>query len=282
MTKFKIQDLLNLFIGNICLALAVSYFIIPFNIVSGGVPGVAVALSPLIHINEQLLIDIIIVVTFLLGWLFLGNAFALKTLGSSILYPLLIKLFSSFPYQLQLDITLASVYAGILYGAGMGLIFRTGASSGGMDIPPLIINKFTNIKVSILVMVIDSLTILLGVISYGISAVLIGFVSVLICSLVIDKFIISHGKNAKTVYIISDDYDNIQKQIFTKLNRGVTLLEAYGGYTNQPKKVIMCVVSNSQYPMLHKMVMDIDANAFLIVSQVFEVKGEGFSYLVEE
>lgn len=282
MTKFKIRDLGNLLIGNLCLALAVSYFIIPFNIISGGVAGVAVALSPLLHISEQIIIDAIVIITFILGWIFLGNAFALKTLGSTILYPLLIRILMFFPAKLNLEITLASIYAGILYGVGMGLIFRTGASSGGMDIPPLIISKFTNIKVAILVMITDSITILLGVISYGISAILIGFVSVLVCGFVVDKFIVSHGKNAKTVYIISDYYDDIQQEIFTKLNRGVTLLEAVGGYTNRSKKVIMCVVSNSQYPLLHKMVMDIDANAFLIVSQVFEVKGEGFSYLIEE
>lgn len=276
--KNKWQDLLILVIGNILLVVSVRFFVIPFNILSGGVAGVAIALSPFVSLEVDTIISLIILGTFVLGAIFLGREFTLKTILSSILYPILLQLFMLVDINYSLDPILASLYSGVIGGIGIGMVFRTGASTGGMDIPPLIIHKFTGIKVSTLVLITDALTILLGLAGYGIEQVLIGLISVFSLSFTLNKVLVFGGMQAKTVFIISDYYHEIIEEIHTDLNRGTTLVQAKGGYTDEAKPMILSVIDNSQYLTLQKFVERIDPNAFLIVWDATEVKGEGFSF----
>ena len=144
--KHYLVESLSILVGNVLLAFGVSYFIIPNNILTGGVAGVAIALSPLLDISVENIITGLIVICFVLGYLFLGKGFALKTIASSILYPIIIKMLGQFNFQGNIDPLLASLYGGLVSGLGIGIVFRVGSSTGGMDIPPLILGKYTNIK----------------------------------------------------------------------------------------------------------------------------------------
>lgn len=274
--KETIKSYVLLAIGNLLLAISVVFFFIPNNVLSGGVAGLAIALFPFFRIDVEIMINAIIIITFILGTIFLGKEFAIKTIASSIMYPLFISVLNTVPFQPLLDPMIAALYGGAIAGLGLGVTFSTGASTGGMDVPPLILQKFTGIRVSIWVMIVDALTVLLGMASYSINEVLIGFLSIFAASYVIDKVSVLGGQQARQVTIISELYDEILEHLHQEIDRGSTLYKARGGYTRKDKEIIMTVVTRQQYYELEKKVLEIDSEAFLIVSNVMEVHGLGF------
>lgn len=276
--KQKGKDIVWVVAGNAVLALAVSMFILPYDILSGGVAGIAVALQPLIPLPVTLMVNILVVGLFVIGACFLGKEFAMKTILSSLIYPVFLTFFSGRVPVLDLDPILASLYGGLLGGMGVGMALRTGASTGGMDIPPLIVHKLTHIEIAKLVLITDALTVLLGAFTYGLEAVLVGFVSVWASSVAIDKVLMFGGQQAKAIQIISDQYEQIIEQIHSRLERGTTLIEAQGGYTHEKRKIVLVVITKNQYPALMEMVTAIDKEAFVIANDTHEVKGFGFSF----
>lgn len=274
--RSHLSDIVLMVLGNLILAVAVVFFILPNNILSGGVAGVAIALYPIFKIEPEVMINIIIVSSFILGLVFLGKSFALKTLASSILYPTFVNLLGGLNMSVPVDPILASIFGGALTGVGLGLTFRTGSSTGGMDIPPLILSKYTGIKVSIWILIVDAITVLVGLKTYGLNEVLIGFLSIYAATHTVDKIQMFGGEEAKQIFIISDKNDEILEHIHELLERGSTLISARGGYTKDSKEIIMTVLLKEQYNELEKMVKEVDPNAFLIVSNVTEVHGLGF------
>lgn len=279
MTKRKLIDIVLVVAGTFILAMSVEFFILPFNILSGGVAGIAVALEPLFHINETLLANILVLSLFCLGWIFLGKEFAMHTALSSFLYPVFTSWLATWSVQLAIEPVLASFYAGLLGGIGIGLVMRTGASTGGMDIPPLVLNKLTGIKVATLVMITDALTVMLGVVAYDISAALVGLVSVFASGYAIDRVLSAgEGTSAKSVTIVSDHWETMKDRIDAELHRGSTILDGYGGYSGLPKKVVLCVVYSRQYNRLLDIIRDVDDTAFVITTDASDMHGEGFTY----
>ena len=283
-TKETLRDLAWILAGNITLAIGVAWFILPNNVLTGGLAGVAIALEPLIHVTPEIVINVLTVVLFVAGSFILGKKFAMKTILSTICYPLFLSLLSFLaahyipPDTCIMDKYLATIYGGALMGIGVGCVFRTGASTGGMDIPPLIINKYTHIPLPSLVLIIDALTVLLGAAVYGLQAALTGILSVWVSSFMINKTMLIGGHDAKNVMIISEKYKEIMNKVHERLERGTTILEANGGYSNERKPVLMVVVTKKQLPELQHMISHIDAEAFVIVTDTNEVQGLGFTY----
>lgn len=277
-TKEKIVDFLLVILGSFLLAVGSSYFIIPFDILTGGVAGVSIVISKITSIPSTILINVLTYSMFIIGALVLGKDFAYKTITSSIVYPLFVTILSEVPIVMDIDPLLASVYAGVFMGAGVGIVFRTGASTGGMDIPPLILHKYTGIALSSLVMLVDALTVIAGCLVFGIEKALIGLISVYVSSIIIDKMLLLGGQQSKAIYIISEYYQEIEKEIHTKIGRGTTLVSGVGGYTKKERPVIFVVISQKEYPELNRLILHIDPHAFVVVSDATEVQGEGFSY----
>lgn len=276
--KKNLVDILLVIIGNLMLALAVHTFILPYEILSGGVAGIAVALAKITGYRSDLIISVLIWVLFGFGAYFLGRKFTVHTISSSILYPLFLNLLNAQPIHVSIDPILASLYGGLVAGFGVGLVFRTGASTGGMDVPPLIIHKFTNIDLSKLVLAVDLLTVTLGVFVYGIEAVLMGFISVYASAFAIKQVLVFGGQEARSVMIITTKVDEVVDMIDKKLERGSTLLAAKGGYTRENRSVILSVINMTQYPELIEELHIIDPHAFVIATEATEVKGNGFSF----
>lgn len=270
-----LYDLGVITFGNFILALGVNFFIIPNDILAGGVAGIAIALEPIFHIPVQTMITIIIMIAFVFGCFFLGKEFALKTVASSVLYPTFIYLLQGVPL-VKVDPILASLYGGMVSGLGIGIVFRVGASTGGMDIPPLILAKYTKVKVHTWMILVDAITILLGITTYGLNAALVGLISAYSLSKMVGLVQTFGGDKALQVFIITDDVEEIMQHILVGLDRGATIIHGKGGYTNEPREIIMTVLMTQQYAMLEKMVKEIDKSAFLIVSDVTEVHGDGF------
>lgn len=287
-SKGGVKELLVVILGNVILAFGVTAFILPNDVLTGGLAGIAVALEPIFHLEPTMVINVMTVLLFFVGLLFLGKRFAVKTIVSSICYPLLISLFSWIidthfpPGYFVMDRYLATIYGGILMGCGVGLIFRCGASSGGMDIPPLVLHKYTHLPLATLVLITDALTVLLGVAAYGFQAALVGIISVFLSSVAIDKMLTLGAIKSKNCMIISERYEEMLAFIHQELYRGTTILQGRGGFTKEHRPVIMVVVSKKQYPMLEHEVLRVDPNAFIIVTDTDEVHGLGFTYEEED
>jgi uncharacterized membrane-anchored protein YitT (DUF2179 family) len=279
MTKKRLINLVLVIAGTFILSLSVELFILPFNILSGGVAGIAVAVEPLFHIDKTLLANCLTVSLFFVGWTFLGKEFAVNTVLSSALYPVFTSWMATWHVEIVIDPVLASFYSGLLGGIGIGLVMRTGASTGGMDIPPLVLSRLTGIKVSSLVMVTDTLTVSLGIVAYDLSSALVGLVSVFACGYAIDRVLSAgEGMNAKSVTIISDHWMEMRTEIDVQLRRGCTILQGRGGYHGDEKNVILCVVSGRQYSRLLEIIRAVDAGAFVITTDATDMHGEGFTY----
>ncbi len=278
MKNLNLPDLIQIFLGTLILAVSVVWFIIPYNILSGGVAGIAVALEPLFHLNKMVFANILVIALLGAGTVVLGKQFFLTTALSSLLYPVFTSLLSETAYIPQIDPFLASFYGGLLGGVGIGIVMRTGASTGGMDIPPLIIHKLTGMKIGTLVMITDGLTVLLGLSVYGMEAVLVGMISVFTSSYAIGKVLTFGSATAKSVQIISKDWQKITREINTTFERGATVFDATGSYSGEAKKVILVVVSERQYNHLIDTIKSIDPTAFIITTDAADMHGEGFTY----
>lgn len=274
--KNMLKVALIIIIGNFILALGVHVFILPYNILSGGVAGIAIALEPVLHIPKLWVINGLVLGMFIVGFVFLGKNFAIKTCLSSIIYPIFINALSVFPMDLELSPILASLYGGVIAGFGIGLVLRVDASTGGMDIPPLILNKITGIDTSKFVLIIDGLTVLLGLFTYGLEAVLVGMISVVATSWVIDKTLTFGGASAKAIQIISEKWEILNDTLNQDLDRGTTLISAQGGYTKDSRPIILIVIDKREYPKLLQIVNSIDKKAFMITTETQDVHGEGF------
>lgn len=277
----KFLNIALIVIGTFILAVSVEFFILPYRILSGGVAGIAVALEPFFHINETLLANALTIGLLIVGGIFLGKQFLMNTILSSLCYPVFTTLLERFVGVVPITVhpMLASFYAGLLGGIGIGIVMRADASTGGMDVPPLIVNKLTGMKVSTGVMITDALTVMLGIMAYDINAALIGLVSVFACGVAIDKVLsIGGGANAKSVQIISDHWEEITSAIQSELDRGVTLIPGIGGYQRAERIVVLCVVSSRQYNHLLEIVRRIDEHAFTITTDAADMHGEGFTY----
>jgi len=278
MKKNLIRDLIYIILGNIILCFAVAYFIVPSNILTGGVAGIAIIIKYFVKLDTTTIINILVIGLFILGFLALGKKFAMTTILSTIIYPVFLTLFTNYLDIPQIEPLYASIYGGIIAGVGVGLVMRTGSSTGGMDIPPLVIHKYTDIPISKLVFVTDFITVTCGLFIYGLEAVLIGLFSVAATSYAISKILTYGGENFKSVQIISDNYQMINKRLNEVLDRGSTIFKATGGFTNQDKVVLLVVIDYQQYNKLLDIVNELDSKAFVIVSDVSKVHGEGFTY----
>lgn len=212
------------------------------------------------------------------GWVVLGRAFALNTLASSILSPAFLALFEGMANGRVLteDIFLCTVFAGLGIGVSLGIVIRSGASTGGLDIPPLVLNKWFKLPVSATMLAFDILVLLMQAVFSPMPQVLYGIVMVLIHTVVMDKMLMM-GASRTEVKIISSQADAICAAILEQLDRGVTILHGEGGYTHESSAVLLSIVSNRELPRLEKLAHSIDPTCFLIVSHVTEVSGRGFS-----
>jgi len=178
--------------------------------------------------------------------------------------------------RLTEDPLLATVLAGLMIGASIGVVIRAGASTGGMDIPPLVLQKWFRLPVSLTMMVFDIAILLVQALFSQSDQVLYGIVLVILHTIVMDKMLLL-GDSRTQVKIISARSDAIREAILEQLDRGVTIFHGEGGYTRDPSEVLLSVVSNRELPKLEKLVHSIDPECFLIVSRVTEVSGRGFS-----
>ena len=276
--KQLIWNWASIIFGNALYSLAVALFLEPAGLITGGATGIALAIGRLTGLSVSGLLLFINLAMLVWGWVVLGRAFALNTLASSVLSPAFLALFEGIANGRVLteDIFLCTVFAGLGIGVSLGIVIRSGASTGGLDIPPLVLNKWFKLPVSATMLAFDIMVLLMQAVFSPMPQVLYGIVMVLIHTVVMDKMLMM-GASRTEVKIISSQSDAICVAILEQLDRGVTILHGEGGYTHESSAVLLSIVSNRELPRLEKLAHSIDPTCFLIVSHVTEVSGRGFS-----
>lgn len=264
--------------GNALYSLAVALFLEPAGLVTGGATGIALAIGRLTGLSVSGILLVFNLVMLVWGWAVLGRAFALNTLASSVLSPAFLALWEALLAGRVLtdDIVLCTIFAGLGIGISLGVVIRAGASTGGMDIPPLVLQKWFHWPVSITMMAFDIAIVLVQLSFSPVPQVLYGVVMIITHTIVMDKMLML-GESRTEVKLISTCSGELCTAILSQLDRGVTILHGEGGYTHEPSEVLLSVVSNRELPKLEKLVHSIDPACFLIVSRVTEVRGRGFS-----
>lgn len=271
-------SLISVIIGNFLYALTVKLFLLPAGLVTGGTTGIALTVNHLTGLPISWFVLAFNILMLALGFFILGKSFAVTTLASTFLYPLSLELLDRMlgDYILTQDILLCTLFSGLGIGIALGIVIRSGASTGGMDIPPLVLHKTLRIPVSVSMYAFDVCILLSQAIFRPAENILYGVVLVLIYTIVLDKMLLM-GETRTEVKVISANSDAIRDAILTQIDRGVTILNGESGYLHNPSPVILSIISNRELPKVEKIIHNIDPESFIVVSRVSEVRGRGFS-----
>ena len=274
----SLPDLLAILIGNLFLALTVVLFVLPGELISCGTTGLSLLAKAFWGIPVSAFVLVFNMVMLILGWAVLGWKFAMTTIASSFLNPIFLELFQRlFAGQvITRNLLLCAVFGGLGLGISLGLVIRAGASTGGMDIPPLILKKFLGIPVPVSLWVFDFVIMLMQLMFHTPEELLYGIVMILAVNFTLNKTLVA-GRGRTEVKIISEKALQIRDSILNDADRGVTLLQGEGGYLHKSTQVVLSVVSTKDLHRLKRLVRDIDPGCFMIVTQVTEVLGRGFS-----
>jgi uncharacterized membrane-anchored protein YitT (DUF2179 family) len=266
-------------LGNLLYALSVKLFLLPAELMSCGTTGIALIVNHLTDLPITVFIFCFNVVMLALGWWVLGRQFAMTTVFSSLFYPLALEILDRTLGDIVITehIWLNVLFAGIGLGISLGLVIRGGASTGGMDIPPLILERLFRIPVSISLAAFDLCIILAQAFYHEPEDLLLGILLIIVISISLNKATVL-GSTKTEVRIVSEKSDEIRAAILTDVDRGVTLLHGKGGYLQQETDVIMSIISDHEQPKIERLARSIDPACFMIVTQVKEVWGRGFSY----
>lgn len=272
------KDILVILLGNTILALAVTLFIVPGQLITGGTTGIALFLNHCFHLPISIFTFIFNLLMFICGGIILGKKFALTTLLSTFYYPVILGVFEYLFRDVLIidDILINTLFAGVLVGFSIAIVIKAGASTGGMDIPPLILQKKYKIPVSVSMYLFDTLIVFLQFSFSDVRQLMYGIVMIAVYSIVIDKISII-GTQKIEIKIISEYSQKIKQEIIQNIDRGVTLLHGQTGYLGIETDVLINVVSTRELAKVEKLIKHIDPNAFMIISRVNEVHGHGFT-----
>lgn len=272
------SSLVTVIAGNVLYALAVKLFLIPAGLVTGGTTGIALAMNYALGVPVSLFVLCFNVAMLAIGFAVLGKQFAATTVISTFVYPAALEVFDRIFGDLAVtdDILLCTLFSGLGIGLALGIVIRGGASTGGMDIPPLVLNRYFKIPVSVSMYVFDFCILLVQAVYNPPEKILYGIVLVLIYTIVLDKLMLM-GTTRTEVKIVSRKSEEIREAILRQMDRGVTMLAGESGYLHLDTQVILSVISNRELPRVERIIRQIDPECFMVVSRVSEVRGRGFS-----
>jgi len=269
----------QIIIGSLIGAVAYPLFLVPNHIAPGGLTGIATVLNFLFQWPVGTVSLLLNIPLFLIGYRSMGRVFAFRSLFATVLFSLLIDLIPM--PAMTADPLLGAVFGGVLLGAGLGLILRGGATTGGTDMAARMVHsRFQHISVGALLFVIDCLVVLMAGVTIEAEYALYAFVSIYVSSKLVDMVMMGLTHD-KACYVISSEYEAIKKALIVEMDRGVTMLHAEGGYSGQNRPILLCVLSAQEVGRLKSIVRAADEAAFVFISDAHEVLGEGFRRLAE-
>jgi uncharacterized membrane-anchored protein YitT (DUF2179 family) len=277
------QEYLFIAVGALIQALAMALFLVPAQLVSGGVSGLAQIINYFTKWPIGLMVFIGNAPLFILGWQYLGGArFAKRTAASIVLFSVFTDLLVWLlpPHGITDDIVLETLYGGILLGIGLGLVYRGQGTSGGTDIIGRVLNHRLGISISQSYLITDALVVLAGGLAFSWALALYGLLVIYVSGLAAEA--VSEGSNVfRTAMIISACPDQVAQGILINLERGVTVLPGTGAYTGKERPVLYCVITRSEVNQLKEIVKEVDPKAFMVIGQAHDALGEGFHPLIK-
>ncbi len=265
-------------LGCIICALSYAVFLVPHQIVPGGITGIAMILHFLYKTPVGIVAIMLNIPLFIIGIRILGLSFGFKSIIATFVTNILIDFFI---YNVKIpsptdNTILGALYGGLLLGVGLGLIFRGEASTGGTDIVGQVLSRFTNLSIGMWILIVDFFVITIaGITTNSFELALLGYLALFLSSKVID-LVIEGMDYARAVFVISEEHEKIIEAIYEKMRRGATILDGYSAFTKKRRPVIMCVITKKETPLFKSLVKSVDEKAFVILTDVFEVLGEGF------
>lgn len=274
----RITRYMQCLIGIFFVALSFNLFMLPNNIVYGGVSGLSIITKKLFDIEPSTFIFMSSIVLLSLSFIFLGKKNTARTLVGSLLFPILVKLTLPLVDVIDLktnDLLLISIFGGVLNGFGAGLIFKAGFTTGGTDILNQIVSKYFKVSIGKAMLMTDGLIVVAGGFVFGPQMVLYAMIVLYIISLMADKVILGVSQS-KAFYIMTSKEEEVKEFILDNVSHGMTVLDAHGGYSGNKQKVLMCVIPTKEYFKFKEGVSLIDSGAFFVVTDAYEVVGGAF------
>lgn len=291
--KLKLKSFIKITIGVMLSACAFSFFLNINNIVLGGVSGLSVIFKELFGWDASLSALIMNIALLIIGFIFLGKEFFIKNAYASIMYPVFMKVFELIYNALNktgfslltienggtADYMLVIIFSALIMGYGLGLVLKEGSSTGGTETPQNILYKYFHIPYSISLYVIDGSVILLGffLLRQTANDLFYEIIFMVVSGVLMDMMLFS-GFNKRAVYIISEKSEEIRDAIINDFERGVTSIKVVGEFTQDERKMLLCVMSSREYMKLRALIEKVDPHAFYYSTRANEVRGEGFSY----
>jgi len=273
--KSRPKRYLMLIIGLILISVAFNLFLLPNDIVFGGVSGLSIITKKIWGWDPSAFIMISSIMLLFVSYFFLGLE---KTKGSilgSLLFPVFVKITANISRYLiitESEIFVYALFGGVLYGIGAGLVFKAGFTTGGTDIINQIISKYLRVSMGNALIMSDGLIVLAGIGIFGINKFMYLIVTLYIISILTDKVLLGIS-DSKAFYVITEQEDNVRKYILNELGHGVTVFDGKGGFTKEKQKILFCVIPTKHYFKLKEGIHEIDPEAFFVVTDAYEVYG---------
>lgn len=276
--KKLLKTVLCVLAGNAVLALAVAAFVVPHGIIMGGATGIGLILSRFLPFPLSAIILVVNAFLFVLGAVVLGKKFALTTILSTFIYPAFLSVAQTIPGITTLtdNMMLATIYGGVLLGAGIGLVVKVGASTGGTDILALVFNKWFHIPVALLLYVVDFIVLGSQIFFSTPEQVMYGIMALVLTTVILNRVMLL-GKSQIQLFIISEKYEEIKERVLKEVDAGVTMVHIETGFGARQQKGVLCIIPNRKLYSARELVHNIDSKAFITITQINEVSGRGFT-----
>ncbi|GKV64047.1 UPF0750 membrane protein YvjA [Sporosarcina sp. NCCP-2331] len=270
-----LNEYLWIMVGSVFVGLAFNIFFLPARLAAGGVSGVSTLLYELYNFEPAYVQWIINIPIFFLGLALLGKDFSLKTLVGTFFVPLTIYLSRDIPYTIDNPL-LSAIYGGILLGFGLGIVYRGNGSTGGLATIAQIVKKYTGLSSGYAQMIVDGMVVIASAFVFDLELALFAMMAIFVTSKVID-FVQLQTSHSKLVLIITDQEERIQAIIKEEIDRGLTKVRSVGGFANQEKTMILCVVEQQEAIYLKKILQEEEPHSFVVFLNASEILGRGFS-----
>lgn len=266
--------ILQFILGVLVIAAAFNLFILPCNVVYG-MSGIGVIFKKMFNINPSIVILVGNIILLMLSFIVLGKDKTRNTILGSILYPLFVELTAWLPEYIEISMSeplVVALFGAVIYGLGLGLIFKSGYTTGGTDILNQIVSKYGKMSLGNSMLFTDGIIILVGIFSFGFTKAMYSIINLYIVSLMTDKVMIGIS-STKSFFIITTKEEEIKHFILDELGHGVTLLEGNGAFSGHKQKVLMCVIPTREYTLAKEGIHKIDDKSFFVVADAYEVYG---------
>ncbi|MDA3972526.1 YitT family protein [Enterococcus thailandicus] len=275
-TKDFIWTYVKILFALLILGVSINLFLGPHHVAAGGVSGLGILFESAFGMNRALVILALNSLMLVLAILFLGKKLFLKVLFGSIVFPLVIAIVPE--TMVTSDRLLSVIFGSAIFALGVAILYNNNSSSGGTTIPPLIFKKYFHLNTSIGLLFTDAVVVSLNLLIFGFEEFLYAILSIVITSIVM-TYIETGLNRKKSIMIMSEDsLEEIRIRLTAEIGRGLTLLEAKGGYNRKPKEVLLIVTTDQEFTRIKPLIKEIDPAAFVIANNVAEVTGSGFTY----